>query len=123
MAPENRPSSKESSFPTTIFQWRTVSFRGGTRSGSILLGFGSNSVGFIPVDASPNGDFESTSTIQEVFFGRLDFIHHFSRVSDTIDGSGIRCSPVEVGSLSHYLQGFIHPRWLHTNLLSYFVGG
>ena len=21
-------------------------------------------------------------------------------------------SPVEVGSLSHYLQGFIHPRWL-----------
>ena len=25
---------------------------------------------------------------------------------------GIRRSPVEVGSLSHYLQGFIHPRWL-----------
>ena len=24
----------------------------------------------------------------------------------------IRLSPVEVGSLSHYLQGFIHPRWL-----------
>ena len=24
----------------------------------------------------------------------------------------IRRSPVEVGSLSHYLQGFIHPRWL-----------
>ena len=23
----------------------------------------------------------------------------------------IRRSPVEVGSLSHYLQGFIHPRW------------
>ena len=21
-------------------------------------------------------------------------------------------SPVEVGSLSHYLQGFLHPRWL-----------
>ena len=24
----------------------------------------------------------------------------------------IRRSPVEVGSLSHCLQGFIHPRWL-----------
>ena len=23
----------------------------------------------------------------------------------------IRRSPVEVGSLSHYLQGFMHPRW------------
>ena len=22
------------------------------------------------------------------------------------------CTPVEVGSLSHYLQGFIHPKWL-----------
>ena len=21
-------------------------------------------------------------------------------------------APVEVGSLSHYLQGFVHPRWL-----------
>ena len=33
-------------------------------------------------------------------------------ISDTVDGSEIRRSPVEVGSLSHYLQGFIHPRWL-----------
>ena len=32
--------------------------------------------------------------------------------SNTVDGSEIRPSPVEVGSLSHYLQGFIHPRWL-----------
>ena len=30
----------------------------------------------------------------------------------TVDGSEIRRSPVEVGSLSHYLQGFIDPRWL-----------
>ena len=30
---------------------------------------------------------------------------------DTVDGSEIRPSPVEVGSLSHYLQGFLHPRW------------
>ena len=30
----------------------------------------------------------------------------------TVDGPEIRRSPVEVGSLSHYLQGFaIHPRW------------
>ena len=31
--------------------------------------------------------------------------------SNTVDGSEIRRSPVEVGSLSHYLHGFIHPRW------------
>ena len=30
----------------------------------------------------------------------------------TVDGSEIRRSPVEVGSLSHDLQGFIYPRWL-----------
>ena len=30
--------------------------------------------------------------------------------SDTVDGR--TPAPVEVGSLSHYLQGFIHPRWL-----------
>ena len=32
-------------------------------------------------------------------------------VGTTVDGSEIRRSPVEVGSSSHYLQGFIHPRW------------
>ena len=26
-------------------------------------------------------------------------------------GGKKRCEPVAVGSLSHYLQGFIHPRW------------
>ena len=31
---------------------------------------------------------------------------------DTVDGSELLRSPVEVGSLSHYLQGFIYPRWL-----------
>ena len=31
---------------------------------------------------------------------------------DPVDGSEIRRSPVELGSLSHYLQGSIHPRWL-----------
>ena len=29
----------------------------------------------------------------------------------TVDGSEIRRSPVEVASLSHYLQGFLKPRW------------
>ncbi len=33
-------------------------------------------------------------------------------VWNTVDGSEIRRSPVEVGSLSNYLQGFIHPKWL-----------
>ena len=28
-----------------------------------------------------------------------------------VDGSEILLSPVKVGSLSHYLQGFLHPRW------------
>ena len=30
----------------------------------------------------------------------------------TVDGSEIRRSPVELDHLPHYLQGFIHPRWL-----------
>ena len=34
-----------------------------------------------------------------------------THLSDTVDGSEIRRSPVEVGSFSCYLQGFIHPRW------------
>ena len=33
-------------------------------------------------------------------------------VSMTADGRYPVNSPVEVGSLSYYLQGFIHPRWL-----------
>ena len=38
--------------------------------------------------------------------------------SDTVDGSEIRRSPVEVGSLSHYLQGFLHPRWCRISSIS-----
>ncbi len=34
------------------------------------------------------------------------------RFLSTVDGSEIRGSPVDMGSLSNYLQGFIHPRWL-----------
>ena len=30
----------------------------------------------------------------------------------------IRRSPVEVGSLSHYLQGFIHPRWCRSSAIN-----
>ena len=32
----------------------------------------------------------------------------------------IRRSPVEVGSLSHYVQGFIHPRWCRISSNSIF---
>ena len=32
--------------------------------------------------------------------------------TDTVDGSEILRSPVEVGSLCHDLPGFAHPRWL-----------
>ena len=32
--------------------------------------------------------------------------------SNTAHGSEIQRSPVEVGSYPHYLQGFVHPRWL-----------
>ena len=31
---------------------------------------------------------------------------------NTVDGSEIRLAPVELNSLSHKIQGFIHPRWL-----------
>ena len=31
-------------------------------------------------------------------------------MDDTVDGRNP--APVEVGSLSHYLQVFLHPRWL-----------
>ena len=37
----------------------------------------------------------------------------------TIDGSEILRSPVQVGSLSHRLQGFIHPRWLGMGFLNH----
>ena len=35
-------------------------------------------------------------------------------LSDAVDGSEILRSPVEVGSLSHYSQGLIHPRWVNS---------
>ena len=40
----------------------------------------------------------------------------------TVDGRNP--APVEVGSLSHYLQGFIHPRWCRiSSINSRFVKG
>ena len=33
------------------------------------------------------------------------------RNNNTVDGSEIRDPPDEVGNLSHYLEGFIHPKW------------
>ena len=53
-----------------------------------------------------SGDFVTISGVP--VFGVRRFIYHLY----TVDGSEIRPSPVEVGSLSDYLQGFIHPRWL-----------
>ena len=35
-----------------------------------------------------------------------------STMEATADGSEILRAPAEVGSLSHYLQAFLHPRWL-----------
>ena len=55
---------------------------------------------------SLSGDFVTISGVP--VFGVRRFIYHLY----TVDGSEIRPSPVEVGSLSNYLQGFIHPRWL-----------
>ena len=40
----------------------------------------------------------------------------------TVDGSEIRRSPFEVGSLSHYLQGFIHPRWCRISSINSMKG-
>jgi len=37
---------------------------------------------------------------------------HGTKVKCLVDGSEIRHPPVEVGSLSHYLQSLIDPRWL-----------
>ena len=37
-------------------------------------------------------------------------LHVGKYTSPTVDGRNP--APVEVGSFSHYLQGFIHPRWL-----------
>ena len=37
--------------------------------------------------------------------------HQLEICNDTVDGSEVRRSTVEVGRLSHYLQGFVHPRW------------
>ena len=34
-----------------------------------------------------------------------------SQSTYTVDGSEIRRSPLEVGSFSHYLQGFLLPKW------------
>ena len=47
-------------------------------------------------------------------------IHHVvsSLGWNTVDGSEIRRSPVEVGSLSHYLPGFIHPRWCRISCIN-----
>ena len=46
------------------------------------------------------------NTVRAVAKGRGDFCYN-----DTVDGSEILRSPVEVASLSQYLRRFLHPRW------------
>ena len=41
----------------------------------------------------------------------------------TVDGSEIRRSPVEAGSLSHYLQGLIHIRWCRISAIHSIADG
>ena len=46
------------------------------------------------------------------FRGPVQGLGSVEQLGPTVDGSEIQRSPVEVGSLSHYLQGFMHARWL-----------
>ena len=47
--------------------------------------------------------------LKKRFRPRTDDAVDVSDTPTTVDGRNP--APVEVGSLSHYLQGFIHPRW------------
>ena len=43
-------------------------------------------------------------------------IHAFPEINHTVDGGNP--TPGEVGSLSHYLQGLIHPRWCRISAIN-----
>ena len=45
-------------------------------------------------------------------------LYHLQRSFHGVRMAEIRRSPVEVGSLSHYLQGFIHPRWCRISAIN-----
>ena len=45
------------------------------------------------------------------------------RTVHTVDGSEIRRSPAEVGSLFHYFQGFIHPGWCRISSINSITKG
>ena len=47
-------------------------------------------------------------------------IHLFLLIGHTVDGRNP--APVEVGILSHYLQGFIHPRWCRISSIKCIYG-
>ena len=49
---------------------------------------------------------------------RCELVYLVLFVDTTVDASEILCSPVEVGSLSKYLQG-IHPRWWLAGFLNH----
>ena len=48
-------------------------------------------------------------TWKEIWMAEKGLPLNKRKLGDTVDGRNP--APVEVGSLSHYLQGFIHPRW------------
>ncbi len=49
-----------------------------------------------------------------------DALKRYQRIFDTVDGRNP--APVEVGSLSHYLQGFIDPRWCRISAINSIKG-
>jgi len=55
---------------------------------------------------------ESSFAISTVNFAVSMTKSTFQIITDTVDGSEIPLSPLEVGSCSHYLLRFFHPRWL-----------
>ena len=78
-------------------------------SGHLFYPNAIHSVVLIYLGCDPTGfseTFEDAEAVWHKFFKR-QVGHWIAGV--TVDGSEIRRSPVEVGSFSHYLQGFIHP--------------
>jgi len=53
---------------------------------------------------------------------KLDVHGFFFRKGDVLLMVQKSCKPVEVGSLSHHLQGLMHPRWLALGFLPSTVG-
>ncbi len=61
---------------------------------------------------SMSGKFETSFTSKAGKY-KMEAEHKSLFQSVTVDGWNPVNSQVEVGSFSHYLQGFIHPRWCY----------